>query len=105
MQVYYKKAVLNSFKHFTEKNLYMSLFRHKAAGLHKICQIFYSTFSAKHVRVTASVKYYFVCRINLSQQMLPWDLFFAFYFNYSQNKHFSFLNVLGNLAMNELIYC
>ena len=36
--------------------------------------------------------------------MLPLNLFFAFYFNYRQSKHFSFLNVLGNLAMNELIF-
>ena len=33
LQVYYKKAVLKSFKHFTEKSLYMSLFWNKVAGL------------------------------------------------------------------------
>ena len=72
---------------------------------YKICKIFSSTFFAKHVRVIASVKYPLVCHVNLSHQMLPLNLFFAFYFNYCQSKHFSFLNVLGNLAMNELIYC
>ena len=32
-QVYCKKAVLKSFKHFTEKNLYTSLFWNKVTGL------------------------------------------------------------------------
>ena len=54
--------------------------------------------SAKHYRMTASVKYSFVCYVNLRHQMLPLNLIFAFYFNYFQSKRFSFLNVLGNLA-------
>ena len=32
-QVYYKKATLKSSKNFTEKNLCMSLFSYKVAGL------------------------------------------------------------------------
>ena len=104
-----------------KKTLCMGLFWNKVAGLQpqtsfikrllyrcfpiKFAKYSRAPFFAKHVRVTASVKYPFVCHVNLSHQMLPLNLFFAFYFNYCQSKHFSFLNVLGNLAMNELIYC
>ena len=59
-------------------------------------QIFYSAFLAKHVRVTPSAKYPFVCHVNLSHKMLPLTLFFPFYFKYFQHKHFSFLKVLDN---------
>ena len=87
-QVYYKKAVLKSSKTFTEKKLFMSLFfSNKVADLRpetffrkrlavkvfscKFCQIFYSTFFANHVRMTASAKYPFACQVNLSLKMLP----------------------------------
>ena len=50
----------------------------------------------KHVRVTPSAKYPFVCHVNLSHKMLPLTLFFPFYFKYFQHKHFSFLKVLDN---------
>ena len=53
--------------------------------------------------MTAPVKYPFVCHVNLSHQMLPLlNLFFAFYFNYFQRIHFSFLNVLGNVMESLL---
>ena len=108
-RLYYKKAVLRGLKNFTEKNLCMSLFLNKVAGLHpeffskknasvhvfscKLCQ---RTFLAKHVRVTASAKYAFAFHVNLSHKMLPLILFFPFYFKYFPSKYFSFLKVLNN---------
>ena len=62
----------------------------------KFCQIFQSTLLEKHVRLTPSAKYPFVCHINLSHKMLPLTLFFLFYFKYFQSDHFSFLNVPDN---------
>ena len=116
-QVYCKKAVLKSFKHFIEKNLYMSLFWNKVADLQPQTsfknRLLYRCFPIKFAKYsrapflqnTSGWLLPFVCHVNHSHQILPLNLFFAFYFNYRQSKHFSFLNVLGNLAMNELIYC
>ena len=83
--LYNEKAVLKSFKNVTEKNLCMSFFSNKVAGLQPetffekgICtRVFQQVlpnilehFSAKHVRVTPA-KYSFVCHVNLSRKMLP----------------------------------
>ena len=93
----------------------MSPFLNKVAGLHpefflkkkgsahvfsfKLCQIFWSTFLAKHVRVTASAKYPFAFHVNLSHKMLPLILFFPFCFKNFQSKHFSFSENAKQLAM------
>ena len=115
-QVYYKKQFWRVLNISQEKTYIWAAFEIKLQAcslkllfkkglLYRCFPIKFSTFFAKYVRVTASVKYTFVCHINLSHQMLSLNLIFAFYFNYFQGKHFSFLNVLGTLAMHELIYC
>ena len=114
--MYYKKAVLKSFKNFTEKNLCITLFLNKIAGWNffikgapvevffcKFCQIFQSTFFVKHIRVTASAKYPFVCHVSFSHKTLPLTWFFPFYFKYLQSKYFSFLKALGNYDWTDLL--
>ena len=70
-QVFYKKAVLNSFKKFTAKHICKSLFLINAAGLLpkifkkspvqafscEFCQMLHDTFFAKYLGATASIKY------------------------------------------------
>ena len=61
----------------------------------RFCQIFKNAFLAKHVRVTPSAKYPFLCTVNLSHKMLTLTLLFLFYFRYFQHKHVWFLKDLG----------
>ena len=102
-----------------KKLLYMSLFWNKVAGLQPQTsfkkRLLYGCFPvkfAKYYRPLFFEKHPGDCFCKISfclsrqsqHQMLPLNLFFEFYFNYFQIKHFSFLNAADNLARNELIY-
>ena len=104
-----------------KKTLYLSLFFNKVAGLHHQTffkkRLLYRCFPKKFAKYSrfffANTSGWlllqnvllFVWYFSLSHQMLPLNLFFEFYFNYFQSKDISFLNVLSNLTMNELIFC
>ena len=79
----------------------------KKAHLHvfscKFCQKFKSTILAKHVWVTPSAKYSFVCHINLSHKMLLLTLISVLLWLFSEQTLLVYESP-RELAMTELIY-
>ena len=123
--MFYKKAVLKSFKKFTGKHTCKSLFlssdnptsykfKIKTSPVQafscEFFQIFHGTFFAEYLCATASTTYPFVCWFSLSTKILLSTCFFLFPLNIFSANNVDHLNVaisgvLRQLIVAELIYC